>query len=79
MRCSGLTGGDPPVTRPNGAHISLKGSPAPDGGVLSWNSQGGRSDRCLPCRYRHRNGCRLVAFDGDSSNYPGIEFLHLRA
>jgi len=25
------------------------------------------------------SGCRLVAFDGDFSRYPGIEFLHLRA
>jgi toxin-antitoxin system PIN domain toxin len=25
------------------------------------------------------DGCRLVAFDGDFSRYPGLEFLHLRS
>lgn len=24
------------------------------------------------------SGCRLVAFDGDFSRYPGIQFLHLK-
>jgi uncharacterized protein len=41
--------------------------------------RGGKWTDAYLAAFAVASGCRLVAFDGDSLAYPGVELLHLRA
>lgn len=40
--------------------------------------RGGRWTDAYLAAFAAASGCRLVAFDSDFNDYPGVEFLHLR-
>lgn len=40
--------------------------------------RGGKWTDAYLAAFAAASGCRMVAFDGDFSRYPGVEFLHLR-
>ena len=65
------------------ARVTFLGEPAGLDGLLgSWASRldlrsGHWTDAYLAA-FAAASGCRLVAFDGDFAQYPGLEFLHLK-
>ncbi len=63
--------------------ITLLGEPAGLDELLGqWSGQldlsGGKWTDAYLAAFATASGCRIVAFDGDFHDYPGVEFLHLR-